>query len=158
MIARSPTIWQSTVSIDVGRGDGVAVDDPVMSGDGLAGRVSSVQSSSAQVTLITDDSSAISAKVLPSGVQGVIRPDIGGKDLILDFIDSSKEIGAGQTVVTSGWEAQGLESLFPRGLPVGEVTKASISIQEASQQVRLRAYADLANLDIVSVLTGGSRR
>jgi rod shape-determining protein MreC len=158
VIARSPTVWQSAVTIDVGAGDGVHVDDPVISGDGLVGRVASAEGGSAQVMLITDHASAISAKVVPGGVQGVIRPDIGDpEDLILDFIDSSKAVHIGQTVVTSGWRAEGLASLFPPGLPVGEVTHASIVEQKASQQVELRPYADLANLDLVQVLTGGSR-
>ena len=64
----------------------------------------------------------------------------------------------GHSVVTSGWRAQGLASLFPPNLPVGEVTKASVFEQEASQQVHLRPYADMANLDFVQVLTGGSRQ
>lgn len=158
VIARSPTVWNSTVVVDVGSNDGVEVDDPVISGDGLVGLVASTQGGSAQVTLITDHTSAVSAKVVPGGVQGVIRPDVGNPDdLILDFIDSTKDVHAGQAVVTSGWRAQGLASLFPPGLPIGEVTSASIVEQEASQQVHLRPYADIANLDLIQVLTGGSR-
>lgn len=158
VIARSPTVWHSAVTIDAGSGDGIEVDDPVISGDGLVGQVAAVQRGSAQVTLITDHTSAVSAKVVPGGVQGVVRPEVGDPDdLVLDFIDSAKTVGAGQKIVTSGWRAEGLASLFPQGLPVGEVTKASIVEQEASQQVHLRPFADLANLDIVQVLTGGSR-
>lgn len=159
VIARSPTVWNSTVTVDVGSGDGVEVDDPVISGDGLIGLVASAQGGSAQVKLITDHASAVSAKVVPGGVQGVIRPDVGDpNDLILDFIDSTRDVHGGQSVVTSGWRAEGLASLFPPGLPVGEVTSAPIVEQEASQQVHLRPYADMANLDLVQVLTGGSRR
>jgi rod shape-determining protein MreC len=159
VIARSPTIWHSSVNIDVGSGEGVVVDDPVISGDGLVGEISAVQPNSAQVQLITDHASAVSAKVLPLGVQGVIRPSVGDpQDLVLDFINSTKTVGVGQTVVTSGWRAQGLASLFPPGIPVGEVTKASILEQEASQQVHVRPFADLANLDLVQVLTGGPRK
>jgi rod shape-determining protein MreC len=158
VIGRSPTVWNSTVTVDVGSGDGVRVDDPVVSGDGLVGIVASTQGGSSQVTLITDHASAVSAKVVPGGVQGVIRPNVGDpEDLILDFIDSTRDVHGGQSVVTSGWRAQGLSSLFPPGLPVGEVTSASIVEQEASQQVHLRPYADIANLDMVQVLTGGSR-
>jgi len=158
VIARSPTVWNSTVTVDVGSGDGVKVDDPVISGDGLVGLVASAQGGSAQVTLITDHASAVSAKVVPGGGQGVIRPDVGNsEDLILDFIDSTKDVRGGQAVVTSGWRAQGIASLFPPGLPIGEVTSAPIVEQEASQQVHLRPYADIANLDLVQVLTGGSR-
>jgi rod shape-determining protein MreC len=158
VIARSPTVWNSTVIVDVGSRDGVEVDDPVISGDGLVGLVASTQGGSAQVTLITDHTSAVSAKVVPGGVQGVIRPDVGNPDdLILDFIDSTRDVHGGQAVVTSGWRARGLASLFPPGLPIGEVTSASIVEQEASQQVHLRPYADIANLDLLQVLTGGSR-
>ena len=158
VIARSPTVWHSTVTVDLGSGDGVAVDDPVLSGEGLAGRVISVQPGSAQVALLTDNSSAVSAKVVPSGVQGVVEPDIGDpEDLILDFIDSTRSVRRGQLVVTAGWRAQGRASLFPANVPVGEVTRASIEEQEASQQVHVRPFADLANLDLVQVLTGGRR-
>jgi rod shape-determining protein MreC len=158
VIARSPTVWNSTVTVDAGSGDGVEVDDPVISGDGLVGLVASAQGGSAEVKLITDHTSAVSAKVVPVGVQGVIRPDVGNPDdLILDFIDSTRDVHGGQSVVTSGWRAEGLASLFPPGLPIGEVTSASIVEQEASQQVHLRPYAEMANLDLVQVLTGGSR-
>jgi rod shape-determining protein MreC len=158
VIARSPTVWRSSVTIDVGSGDGVRVDDPVIGGDGLVGRISSVDPGSSQVMLLTDHASAVSAKVVPTGVQGVVKPEVGNpEELILDFIDSTKQVHGGQTVVTAGWRAQGLASHFPPGLPVGEVTKASIVEQEANQQVDVRPFADLRNLDIVQVLTGGSR-
>jgi rod shape-determining protein MreC len=156
VIARSPTIWHSAVAIDLGSDDGVEVDDPVLSGDGLVGKVASVQGGSSQVTLITDSSSAVAAKVVPIGTQGVIRPDLGDpEDLILDYIDSTETIGVGQVIVTSGFTAESISSDYPANLPVGEVTRAPIVEQEASQQVRLRPYADLANLDLVQVLTGG---
>ena len=158
VITRSPTVWDSAVTVDVGSGDGVKADDPVISGDGLVGVVASTEGGSSQVTLITDHASAVSAKVLPGGVQGVVRPEVGDpEDLILDFIDSTKAVHGGQAVVTSGWRAQGLASLFPPGLPIGEVTNAPIADQVARQQVHLRPYADVANLDLVQVLTGGSR-
>jgi cell shape-determining protein MreC len=117
-----------------------------------------VTGGSAQVALIADGASAVSAKVVPLGVQGVIRPEVGNPGLlILDFIDSAKHVHRGQAVVTAGWRAQGLASRFPPNLPIGEVTHASIEEQEAQQQVEVRPFADLRNLDLVQVLTGGSR-
>ncbi len=158
VIARSPTVWRSSVGLDVGSGDGVRVDDPVINGDGLVGRIGSVTPGSSQVMLLTDHASAISGKVLPTGVQGVVKPEVGNpEELILDFIDSTRHVHGGQAVVTAGWRAQGLASLFPPGLPVGEVTSASIVEQEANEQVQIRPYADLRNLDLVQVLIGGSR-
>ena len=66
MIARSPTVWFADVTIDAGSGDGVEVDDPVVNGDGLVGTVTAVTGGTAQVTLLTDHSSAVSAKVVPA--------------------------------------------------------------------------------------------
>jgi rod shape-determining protein MreC len=158
VIGRSPTVWFADVTIDAGSGEGVAVEDPVLNGDGLVGTVTAVTGSSAKVTLIADGSSAVSGRVVPLGVEGVIRPSVGDpNDLILDFIDSAKHLHAGLSVVTAGWRSEGLASRFPPNLPVGEITEASIVEQEAQQQVHLRPYADLRNLDLVQVLTGGSR-
>ncbi len=158
VIARSPTVWFADVTIDVGGGDGVEVNDPVVNGDGLVGTVSAVTGGSAQVTLIADHSSAVSAKVVPIAVQGVIGPNVGDPgDLILDFIDSTKHVHKGQDVVTAGWRSEEIESRFPPNIPIGEVVRASIEEQEASQQVHVRPFADLRDLDLVQVLTGGSR-
>ena len=158
VIARSPTVWYAEVGINVGSGDGVEVGDPVVNGDGLVGTVSAVTGGSAQVELIADGSSSVSAKVVPSGIQGVVTPEVGEPGtLILDFIDSAKHVHKGQNVVTSGWRAEGLSSRYPPNIPIGEVTQASILAQEAQQQVRVRPFADLRDLEIVQVLTGGNR-
>lgn len=158
VIVRSPTVWFADVVIDVGSSDGVAVADPVVNGDGVVGTVTALTGGTAKVTLIADHSSAVSGKVVPSGIQGMIKPSVGDPgDLILDFIDSSKRVGEGQSVVTAGWRSGELFAGFPPNLPIGEVTTASIEEQEAQQQVHVRPYADLRNLDLVQVLTGGSR-
>lgn len=158
VISRSPTVWFADVTIDVGSDDGAEVDDPVINGDGLVGKVAAVTGGSAQVTLIADHSSAVSARVVPLGAQGLIRPNVGDPgDLILDFIDSTKRVHRGQDVVTAGWRATEIASDFPPNIPIGEVTDAPIFDQEARQQVHVRPFADLRNLDVVQVLTGGSR-
>ncbi len=158
VIARAPSVWFSDVTIDLGSNDGVKVNDPVVNGDGLVGTVSAVTGGSAQVALIADNSSAVSAKVVPVGVQGVVKPNVGDPgDLILDFIDSTKHVHRNQAVVTAGWRGQNIASRFPPNIPIGEVTRASLVEQEAQQQVHIRPYADLVNLDLVQVLTGGWR-
>jgi len=158
VIVRSPTVWSSDVIIDAGSSDGVEVDDPVVNGDGLVGTVTAVTGGSSQVTLIADHSSAVSARVVPLGAQGLIKPNVGDPgDLILDFIDSTKHLHKGQMVVTAGWRSQEIESGFPPNIPIGEVTEAPIVEQEAREQAHVRPFADLPNLDLVQVLTGGSR-
>lgn len=158
VITRSPTIWYSTVGIDRGSGDGIEVDDPVVSGDGLIGRVSSVSPGTAEVTLVTDSTSRITAKIVPGGSQGVVTAKIGAPgELVLEFLDQTRDIGRGQSVVTSGWRDGDLSSLFPPNLPIGEVKRAPIDEREAIQTVELTPFPDFRNLDIVQVLTGGNR-
>lgn len=158
VISRSPTVWYSTVGIDKGSGNGVKMDDPVINGDGLVGRVSSVSRATSVVTLITDSSSAVTAKVLPGGAQGVVRPKLGARgELILEFLDKTQDIRRGQAVVTSGWRSDGLSSLFPPNLPVAEVKRAPIDEREAIQTVEISPFPDLRNLDLLQVLIGGDR-
>ena len=59
----------------------------------------------------------------------------------------------GATVVTSGWRSSRLESLFPRGIPIGRVTRVDSDERELYQRVHLRPFADLRELDVVEVLT-----
>ena len=159
VIGVSPTVWFSDVMIDVGSGDGVDLHDPVIDGDGLVGEVSAVMGGTAKVKLLSDHSSAVSVKVVPAGVQGIVKPTVGEPNrLLLQFLSSDKNIHRGEAVVTAGWHGEEIESRFPPNIPVGEVTKASLIEQEAQERSIVRPYADLRNLGTVQVLTGGSRK
>lgn len=158
VVGRSPTVWFTTVSINAGSKKGVALNDPVIGDGALVGRISSVSRAGAVVSLVSDSSSAVSAKILPGGAQGVVRAKIGDpKTLVLEFIDETKNVSAGQTVVTAGWRSEGLSSLYPRGIPIGKISRAPIDEREAIQSVELKPFADLRNLDVLQVLTGGNR-
>jgi rod shape-determining protein MreC len=159
VIARSPTVWYSTVTIDKGSSAGVNVEDPVVTGDGLVGRITDVTHGTAVVTLITDDRSAVSARVLPDGPQGVAEPQVGDPDqLLLDFIDPNQPIQRGQILVTAGWTNGTISSSFPPGIPIGKVSEASVGEQQPYQRVHVTPYADIRQLDFVQVATGGPQR
>jgi rod shape-determining protein MreC len=159
VIGLSPTVWFSDVTIDVGTGDGVSLNDPVVNGQGLVGQVTAVTGSASKVRLISDHSSAITVRVVPTGVQGIVKPTVGEPNrLVLSFLNSDKHIHEGESVVTAGWHDEAIESEFPPNIPVGEVTKASIFEQEAQERSIVRPYAELRNLDTLQVLTGGSRK
>ena len=158
VIGRSPTVWYSTVTIDRGSSSGVGVNDPVITGDGLAGRITDTTSGTAEVTLIADHRSAVSAEVLPNGPSGVIKPEVGDPgELLLDFIEEDTEVDEGQMVVTSGWRAGYLTSLFPAGIEIGKVTEATVDEQETYQRVHVRPFVDLREMEIVQVLTEPGR-
>ena len=159
VIGRSPTVWYSTVTIDKGSSAGVKVNDPVVTGDGLAGRITDVTQGTSVVTLITDDRSAVSARVLPDGPQGVAEPEVGDpSDLLLDFIDKGQPIQRGQILVTAGWSNGAISSAFPPGIPIGKVSETAMGDQQPFQRVHVTPYADIRGLDFVQVATGGPSR
>jgi len=159
VIQRPQTVWYSTVGIDAGSKDGVAVNDPVINGDGLIGRVTDVTPLTAKVTLITDSESSVSATVLPNGPEGVAEPEAGDPSvMLLDFIDKNQPIHEGQMVVTAGWSNGTISSVYPRGIPIGEVRQTTIGQQETYQSIRLEPFADMRDLDIVQVATNGPER
>jgi rod shape-determining protein MreC len=154
VIARSPTVWYSTIRINKGRGDGIRVDQPVIAAGGLAGKVTRVAGGSAQVTLITDSSSAVSAQVVPNGANGIIKPEVGKPDdLLLDFVQKGRRVSKGSTVVTSGFASDEVRSIFPRGIPVGRVSRVDLDEVELYQRVHIKPFADLRRIDFVQVLT-----
>lgn len=154
VIAQSPTAWFSTVQIDKGTDDGLEVDQPVVTGGGLAGKVTDTTGGTAEVTLITDPDSAVSAEVVPEGARGVLKPEVGNPDdLLLEFLPKDEDIEEGQTVVTSGSTSDRFESLFPRGIPIGEVTRVDPDEVKLYQRVHVRLHADLQSMEVVEVLT-----
>jgi rod shape-determining protein MreC len=154
VIARSPTVWYSSVKIDKGESDGLKVEQPVIASGGLAGKITRVTGGTAEVTLLTDASSAVSAQVMPQGANGIVKPEVGNPgDLLLDFVEKGRRVTEGTTVVTSGFKSSRVESLFPRGIPIGRVTHVDLNEIELYQRVHIKPFADLRRIDFVQVLT-----
>jgi rod shape-determining protein MreC len=162
VIARSPNVWYSSIKIDKGSGDGIRLNQPVIAAGsdpdddqvgGLVGKVTSVTGGAAEVTLITDASIGVGAQVMPSGATGVVRPAVGNpRDLLMEFVEGGR-VTENTTVATSGFMISKGESLFPRGIPIGRVSKADLEEVDIYQRVHLKPYADLKTIDIVQVLT-----
>ena len=154
VIARSSTVWYSSLKIDKGSSDGLRIDQPVIAAGGLIGKTTSVTSGTAEVRLITDGQSGVSAQVFPEGVTGVIRPEVGNPDdLLLEHVESGRRVTENTLVITSGFTSSRTESLFPRGIPIGRVTKVDLDELETYQQVHVKPIADLHSIDVVQVLT-----
>ena len=158
VIVKSPTVWSSTVTLDQGRGDGIRVDQPAISGDGLVGKVTAVTGGTATVTLITDGSSNVPAQIEPDGAHGIVKPAVGDpNDMQLQYIEKNHPVRKGQTIVTSGSAPGRLESIFPRGIPIGEVTSVDTGELELYRTVHMKPWADFRRLDFLTVLTGKPR-
>src|SRR5688572_21619571 len=91
--SRSPTVWYSTVTVNKGAKDGVREQDPVVNGEGLVGRVRRVSRSSAQVLLITDGDSGVSARVNEGRASGIVQPAVGDpNDLRMEFLGRNEKV------------------------------------------------------------------
>lgn len=155
VIGQSPTLWYSTIVVDRGSSDGVREGQPVVTGDGLVGQVTTVAGNSAVVTLITDSEIAVSARVSENGVPGVVQAGTGGPDdLRLKYTTRRDRVEKGWSIVTAGTTSASdrLESVYPPGIPIGAVTRVDDAGTD-TQQVHLKPFADLRRLEFVQVLT-----
>ena len=155
VIGQSPTLWYATVVVDAGTSRGVRVGQPVITGDGLVGQVTTAAGNSAVVTLITDSATAAPARVRENGVPGVVQTGGGGPDALgLKSPPRRDRLVKGMNVVTAGTSSRSarLESPSPPGIPIGEVTSVADAGTDA-QEGRVKPYADLRRLEFVQVLT-----
>jgi rod shape-determining protein MreC len=151
VVGRPPTAYDQEIVIAAGTSDGIQRNDPVVTKEGLVGLVglvTDVTSDGAKVTLLTDQSSAVSAMVLESGAAGIVRH--GPSDpaaLILDRVGKDALVEEGNLVITAGWQSGKLESLYPRGIPIGTVE--SVGQQDVDLYKRIQ-IAPLVNFDSLS--------
>lgn len=161
IIGRSPNnLLRDTLQVNAGSGDGVRVGDPVIAGGGLVGHVTTVAGGTAIVTLITDPSSTVSARVLngpANGEFGLVKPSVGDPlDLLVQLLPRRARIDEGDVVVTAGSRSSRLESLYPPNIPIGRVTDADPQELAAEQQIHMAPIADLRHLDFVQILLMGA--
>lgn len=153
-------LFQDTITIDVGSSDGVRLFQPVTAGGALVGKVTTVTSGTSIVTLISDQSSAVSVWVLSGKTGkwlGLLRPSLGNPtDLLVQNLDpnSQKQVQTNDQVVTSGSVDGKDESLYPPDIPVGTVSRASQQMIADTQQIHVSPAADLRHLSFVYVATG----
>jgi rod shape-determining protein MreC len=160
VIGQDPSLWYGQVTINKGTADGVRPDHPVVTGEGLIGRVSFASPSTAVVRLITDHTTNVSARVNATGVSGVVRVEAGRPtELVLDYTRREDEVRPGQAVVTAGTRSRvdSLSSLYPPNVPIGTVVRVDDPGTD-DQEVHVRPYADLRRLEFVEVLTRAPSR
>lgn len=164
VIGRSPSTWNSEITIDVGSKDGVQKDMAVITASrGLVGRVTEVTPYHAKVLLITDKVNfGISAIVLNSdtknpayGIVSGISDDLSQTQkpqVEMTLITLLTKVQPGQQVVTSGL------SEFPKNLIVGTVTQVSPDKLGLTQTAEIQPEANLNNLDVLYVVKQSRER
>jgi rod shape-determining protein MreC len=158
VMGRPSTAFAQAIIVSAGSDRGIRVNDPVISPDGLVGLVTHVTSGSARIQLLTDQEAAASAVDLRTGAAGIIRHARGTREtLVLDRVRKEDRIRRGDTIVTAGWRTNGLTSVFPKGIPIGEVTSVGNTDTDFFQQVQIGPYVDFGALDAVLVLVPKTR-
>ena len=158
VIGRPSTAFAQAIIIDGGTSRNVRVNDPVITPDGLVGLVTRVTSGSARVQLLTDQEAAASAVDVRTRASGIVRHARGTREtLVLDRVRKEDVVHAGDSIVTAGWRANGLSSVYPKGIPIGEVTSVGQSDTDFFQQVQVEPYVDFGSLDAVLVLVPKTR-
>lgn len=146
VIARNPEFLLSNVLyINRGANDGLKIDFPVLSGDGIIGRTVFVSEKQSQVQLITNPDASIGAMVGDDRTPGVLSGT--GKSLLeLKYISNTKQIAEGEIVRSSG-----LDEIFPKGFLLGKIVDVQKN-KEGFYNIEVQPAADLYHIEEVSVL------
>ncbi len=150
VVMRDPANWWRTVQIDLGSRDGVHADMPVLTSDGLVGRVSSVGFTRSQVVLLGDPNCRVSALVEnPAHDIGIISPSgpLDSSLVDLTYLSGNADLKPGESVVTSG---EG--GIFPRGIPIGQIVDSRPVEFGLYTEARVKLSADLGALEQVWLL------
>jgi rod shape-determining protein MreC len=149
VVLHEPANWWRTVQIDLGSRDGLQVNWPVLTMDGLVGRVSSVSLTRSQVTLVGDPNCKVAASVENDnhdtgivGASGPLEPEL----VNLDFVSRNANLKPGQDVRTSG---EG--GIFPRGILIGKIVDVQPAGYGSQAEVRVKLAANLNALEEVWV-------
>lgn len=149
VIGRDSGNWFGTIIIDRGSADGIAKDMPVVTPAGLVGRVIAVSHLTAQVLLLTDPRSGVGCLVQDSRQPGVLEGTASSAGLTrLNQLPKDTPLKKGQAIVTSG-----LGGIFPKGIPVGQVSSVQNESTGLFKIATVRPYVDLNRLEEVLVIT-----
>jgi rod shape-determining protein MreC len=158
VIFRPAGAFTQAIIIAAGSDNGVRVDDPVLTNDGLVGKVTRVTARTAHIQLLTDQEAAASAVDVRTGAPGIVRHARGTREtLVLDRVRKQDVVRRGDRIATAGWKASGLNSIYPKGIPIGRVTSVGQTDTDTFQQVQVEPYVDFGSLDAVIVLVPSER-
>jgi rod shape-determining protein MreC len=147
VIGRDPSPFLQYVLINRGSDDGLRRGMPVVTSQGLVGRIAAVTAGAARVQLITDAGSTVNVRLEPSGAQAVLLGSATG-DLSLDMIPQNAPIQIGDLVLTSG-----LGGNYPADIVIGQITNLRSRDTDLFQRASVQPAVDFSQLSIVLIIT-----
>ena len=147
VIGRDPSPFMRYVYINQGSDAGLRRGMPVLTDQGLAGRVVAVSAAAAEVQLITDSSSAVNVQLPESGADAMLIGSVTG-DVTLEMIPQEVEVKPGELILTSG-----LGGAYPPNLLVGQVVGVRKLETALFQTAAVQPVVDFTDLRWVLVIT-----
>lgn len=147
IISGASDSWSATVTIDKGTSSGLSVGMPVTSSSGVIGQIIECGATTSTVRLLADENSSISAMVQSSRAQGMLEGSATG-EVSLTLVRTSQDVSVGDVVITSG-----LGGVFPKGLPIGQVTSVEKNPGDLYLDIVVELYARTESSEEVLVIT-----
>ncbi len=155
VIGRDPANWWRTIQIDLGSRDEIQAGFPVLTAEGLVGRVAAEGQTRSQVVLLGDPNLRVAAVIEETRETGVMissaSKPLENNMLELAYLSRNSNLKSGQAVVTSG---EG--SIFPKGIPIGYIVDARSDDYGLSTEARVKLWAKINTLEEVWVMLNGN--
>lgn len=136
--------------IDKGTKDGVSINDPVVTKDGLVGFITEAEYTYSRVTPITSNELSIGVYCVRTGETGVTQGSFELAEegvLSMIYVPLDCEMSEGDIIVTSGYSG-----LVPKGLVVGKIGETEIAPNGLSRIAEVTPSCDAAELKTVYVI------
>ena len=147
VIGKNLQLLRNTVTLDAGDRNGLRADMPIVTENGLAGKIVATSGRFAVAQILYNKDIRVSAKIERSRVDGIIRWE-GGSALALQDVAKTLDVQAGDVVITSEYS-----SFFPPGIRIGVVSSARGAEGSLFQSVEVRPAVDFSRLEEVFVIT-----
>ena len=146
IIAHDPSTWNSSFIVDEGSEDGVLADSPVISEQGIVGRVLDVRPHNSRVLILSDADSSVAGIDERSRVTGIVL-GTGLSQLKFGYVNAGEDVQKDDVVVSSG-----MGGVFPKGYAIGSVIKKTESENGLNTEIEIQPAVDVAALDYVFIL------
>ena len=148
VINKSTDNYSNIIVINIGSKDGVEVNKPVISDEGLVGHVISVTESTAKVQTLVDTSSAVSSVVGTAKDSLVVKGNLDNRNLLKgSYISTTATLLEGDKVETSG-----LGGIYPKGITIGTVKQIIPTKNLTNRYVLIEPAVNFNNLETVLVI------
>lgn len=145
IVNKSLVQTRNTITINAGENDSIKVNMPVITDDGLVGKIVGVSKSYSIAQILYNKDLRISAKVQRSRVDGIFTYD-GVGNLILTNVPKAADVNPGDLIITSEYS-----NLFPGGIPLGTVLETG-NLDNLFKKITVKPVVNFSILEEVFVV------